>query len=448
MKSYRLIIPALIITAAFFSSCSEKSVKHDGGVYTGEVSEKGVPCGYGTWKDNEKTYSGFWKDGKKDGQGTLTYGKNKYRGGFKDDKFDGPGIMMYGDSVVYSGNWKEGRYHGTGTVSDSLGRKITADWEADSMKYGVRKDTTGTYCGTFDENYIPSGEGRYSYGDMQFYEGEWLNDKPQGFGIQLAPDGWLRVGEWNKGRFKGEVLNYTADRIYGIDIARYQHKEPIRWNELRITHLGHISKKKITGKEDYPVSFVYIKCTEGETVQNKYYKQDYKSARARGIRCGSYHFFSVHSKPEDQARNFLKHVKMQDGDFPPVLDLEPSNRDIRNIGGDIELFKRVRTWLHIVEEELGIQPILYINQMFVNKHMPYAPDLEKKYEVWIARYGEYKPDLHLVMWQIAPDGRVKGINGPVDINVFNGYRPAYDRYLRKKTYKSKLPDDKRQKNDK
>lgn len=434
MKSYRHIIPALLISASLFSSCKEKSMKHDGGIYTGEMSE-GIPCGYGTWKGSDKTYSGFWKEGKKNGQGTLTFGNFKYRGSFKDDAFNGPGIMLCGDSIVYSGNWKDGKYHGTGTVRDSLGREITAEWEADSMKYGVRKDTTGIYTGTFDKNYIPCGKGIYKYGEMQFYEGEWVNDRPNGFGIQLAPDGWLRVGEWKKGNFKGEVLNYTADRIYGIDIARYQHNAPIRWKDLRITHLGHISKKKIIGKVDYPVSFVYIKCTEGETVQNKYYNDDYKSARSNGIRCGSYHFFSIHSKPEDQARNFLKNIKMGEGDFPPVLDLEPSNREIRSIGGDIELFKRVRTWLNIVEKALGIRPILYINQMFVNNHMPFAPDLEQGYEVWIARYGEYKPDLHLVMWQIAPDGRVSGIKGAVDINVFNGYRPAYDRYLRKKTYK-------------
>lgn len=441
MNLFRNII--LSISAAFmFTSCSENKIEYDGGIYTGDITE-GLPDGYGTWTTDKMRYEGFWKNGRREGQGILTTDEYRYRGGFRNNEFHGAGIMSCKDSIIYKGNWKNGKHDGEGIVRDSLNREITAIWKSDSILYGTRTDENGTYTGTFDDNLIPKGKGMYSYGNMQFYEGSWLNDLPQGFGIQLAPDGWLRLGTWKNGKFKGEVLNYTADRIYGIDIARYQHKVPIRWNQLRIRHLGKISKKKITGKVDYPVSFVYIKCTEGETVQNKYYAQDYRDARRHGISCGAYHFFSIHSEPEKQAANFLKHLKLNKGDFAPVLDLEPTEREIRKIGGTNELFRRVRIWLNIVEKETGMRPILYINQMFVNRHMPYAPDLKRKHEVWIARYGEYKPDLHLVFWQLAPDGGVSGIRGDVDINVFNGYRKAYDRYLRKKTYKGKQPDDNR-----
>ncbi len=58
---------------------------------------------------------------------------------------------------------------------------------------------------------------------------------------------------------------------------------------------------------------------------------------------------------------------------------------------------------------------------FVNRYMPFAPEeLKKKYPVWVARYGEYKPYVHLLYWQLSPDGRVRGIRGDVDIDVFNG----------------------------
>ena len=49
--------------------------------------------------------------------------------------------------------------------------------------------------------------------------------------------------------------------------------------------------------------------------------------------------------------------------------------------------------------------------------------------VWIARYGEYKPEVRLVFWQLCPDGRVSGITGEVDINVFNGYRDQLTSFL-------------------
>ncbi|MFC2766030.1 MAG: GH25 family lysozyme, partial [Prevotella sp.] len=93
---------------------------------------------------------------------------------------------------------------------------------------------------------------------------------------------------------------------------------------------------------------------------------------------------------------------------------------------DRALWAAVRTWLKVVEETTGRKPVLYISQTFVNKHLPHAPDLKRDYPVWIARYGEYKPDVRLLYWQLSPDGRVSGIRGEVDISVFNGYGKEFD----------------------
>ena len=73
-----------------------------------------------------------------------------------------------------------------------------------------------------------------------------------------------------------------------------------------------------------------------------------------------------------------------------------------------------------------MKPILYVGQSFVNRYLPEAPDLMKDYKIWIARYGEFRPDVHLVYWQLSPDGRVEGIHGDVDINVFNGYQQQFN----------------------
>ena len=55
--------------------------------------------------------------------------------------------------------------------------------------------------------------------------------------------------------------------------------------------------------------------------------------------------------------------------------------------------------------------------------------------MWIARYSEYKPDVRLTYWQLCPDGRVAGIQGDVDINVFNGYQNQFEAFLEKETIK-------------
>ena len=279
----------------------------------------------------------------------------------------------------------------------------------------------------------------YKAPDGSYYEGDWEGGKRNGFGFQIL-GGKMRVGEWKDDVYKGERLVYTTQRIYGIDISKYQHeigkrKYPIHWDRLRINHLGTISQKRIDGDVDYPISFVYIKSTEGTTIRNAYFNNDYTQARKNGIRAGAYHFFSVRSSGQDQAEYFLKNTHFNKGDLPPVLDVEPSNAQIRQMGGDSIMFSHIRTWMRMVEQEVGVRPILYVNQMFVNNHLTLAPDIKHDYDVWIARYGEYKPDVRLSIWQLCPDGRVTGIQGDVDINVFNGYQNAFDEFLENSTIK-------------
>lgn len=286
---------------------------------------------------------------------------------------------------------------------------------------------------------IKSGHGIWRDEDGSYYEGHWLDSKRDGFGFSLK-NGTLRVGEWKADVFKGERLLYTNERIYGIDIARYQHgkgrkKYAIDWQNLRISHLGTLSKKQVSGKVDYPVSFVFIKATEGKDIKNAHYANDYTAARRHGFCVGTYHFFSTKSSATQQANHFLKTAHFNRGDLPPVLDVEPSNTQIKKMGGAEALFNAIRTWMRIVQQKTGVRPILYINQQFVNKYLPLAPDIKRDYDVWIARYGEYKPDVHLAIWQLSPDGRVKGIRGEVDIDVFNGYQSEWKEFLRNKTVK-------------
>ena len=293
----------------------------------------------------------------------------------------------------------------------------------------------GRYEGQLRKN-VPNGYGKYYGDDGSFYDGHWKDGKRDGFGIYVAPHEYLQVGEWKADVFKGERLTYTPDRIYGIDLSRHQHEKNnkvyhIYWNKLRITDLGTLSTKTIKGKVDYPVSFAYVKSTEGCTMLNTYYEADYKAARAHGIRTGSYHFFSTMSPGAAQAAHFLKCSKFNKGDLPPVLDVEPTDAQIVAMGGAEVMFRNIRAWMSLVQKRTGKRPILYISQTFANTYMPLAPDLGDNYHIWIARYGEYKPNFKLAYWQLSPDGKVRGIHGDVDINVFNGYCNQYEEFLKR-----------------
>lgn len=368
------------------------------------------------------------------GQALLQRGDTLYQGALQHGRYHGYGVLLVKDSVIYAGHWNHGRRQGPGLCTDAQGRQIAGTWNADTLVSGSREDAAGLYRGCFDREMRACGHGSLLAPDGSYSEGRWERDALNGHGFAFTPQHRLRVGEFRNGRFLGERLTYTTERIYGIDISKYQHlvggrRYPIHWSQLRITHLGHASRKAIHGRVDYPISFLYIKSTEGTTLLNPFYRADYRAARAHGFRVGSYHFFSIHTPAAAQARHFLHHSYFRRGDLPPVLDVEPTPQQIHRIGGAAELFARVRTWLSIVRRQTGRRPVLYISQQFVNRYLPLAPDLKRNYDIWIARYSEYKPDVHLLYWQLCPDGRVRGIHGEVDISVFNGYQDVFDRFL-------------------
>ena len=374
-----------------------------------------------------------------DEQELVRHGDYTYRGSVAHGVYEGHGEMRYKDSIVYAGQWKAGKREGMGVSYDAHGRRIVGEWKADTLMHGTRTDADGTYHGQLNQKGLAEGAGTYQSHDGTYYHGYWRDNQRSGFGFASSSKK-LRLGEWKADRYLGERLVYTDQRIYGIDISRHQHDigkkhYPIHWNKLRITHLGTISKKRIRGTVSYPISFCYIKSTEGTTIRNRYFMSDYRAAKRHGIHCGAYHFFSTRTSGKAQAAYFIRHTRFEKGDFPPVLDVEPFPSQIKRMGGTKALFTEVRAWLQAVERRVGVKPILYISQTFVNKYLPEAPDLMEKYNIWIARYGEYKPDVHLVIWQLSPDGRVNGIKGDVDINVFNGYQDHYEDFLQNERIK-------------
>ncbi len=323
---------------------------------------------------------------------------------------------------------------------DTLGFKILGKCEEDTLVRGTFTDSLGVYKGQLTYDGKPCGVGTLNYFDGSYYEGEWFNGDRHGNGFFVSPGQMVKAGEWKEGKYKGERMVYNSLRIYGIDISRYQHeigrkRYNIDWKNLRVSYLGAKNSGDASDSIDYPVSFVYIKSTQGTTIKSKYYATDAQAARKHGIICGAYHFYSVKTKAIDQARFFLKNTKVLATDLPPVLDVEPTDREIAKGGGEQKLFESIRVWMNTVEASTGKRPILYVSQKFIRQHLIKAPDICEKYQVWIARYGEYRPEVKLLFWQLTPFGRVKGIHGDVDINVFNGYHDQFHAFKEEVTKK-------------
>ncbi len=244
---------------------------------------------------------------------------------------------------------------------------------------------------------------------------KWLNRYPRwtwwvgGIGIALlyiwvfyyffvSPTGF----RWRA--LYGDAKYPDGYEIHGIDISHYQGK--IDWDMLQGNAMI----------EGCPLRFIIIKSTEGSTRVDPNFKDNFYQAREYGFIRGAYHFWSNKSSARAQAYHFLRQVHLEDGDLPPVLDIEHMPKD-----KTVEDFQRdVLTWLHIVEDRYHVKPIIYTYYKFKEQYLS-APVFDD-YPYWIAHYYvdkvEYKGKWKF--WQHTDAGKLPGIKGYVDFNIYNG----------------------------
>jgi glycosyl hydrolase, family 25 len=201
----------------------------------------------------------------------------------------------------------------------------------------------------------------------------------------------------------GDAKYPEGYEIHGIDISHYQ--ADIDW--------GQLSNAMIKG---CPVRFIIMKSTEGVGKLDEAFYENYQSAGDYGFIRGAYHFWSTKSSAREQAYYFLDKVHLNEGDLPPVLDVEHKPKD-----QSLEDFQRdVLTWLHIVEDKYHVKPIIYTYYKFKQSYLS-APVFDD-YPYWIAHYYvdkiEYKGPWKF--WQHTDAGRLPGIKGYVDFNIYNG----------------------------
>ena len=200
----------------------------------------------------------------------------------------------------------------------------------------------------------------------------------------------------------GEPTYPEGYSVRGIDISHYQTN--IKWEKLRNASLNND-----------PVRFIIIKATEGKDLFDDDFNDNFFQAKENDFIRGAYHFFVPGVDAAEQARFFLHQVHLVPGDLPPVLDIEKTGKLTKN-----QLQKDVKKWLDIVEEKYNVKPILYTSYKFKRDFLD--DPVFNEYPYWIAHYYinklEYKGNW--IMWQHTDCGKVDGIKGFVDCNIYNG----------------------------
>lgn len=198
-----------------------------------------------------------------------------------------------------------------------------------------------------------------------------------------------------------EIVSRHKDRVFGMDVSHYQGK--IQWDSIE------------RSKVDFPLDFVFIRATAGKNATDTEFLRNWKNSKNAGFIRGAYHYYRPDENSVLQADNFIKTVALHKGDLPPVIDIEkvPSGQSLDSLKSGL------KRYLAKVEKHYGVKPIIYSGESF---YTDFLKEEFTGYNLWIANYSFFEDEIRKewLFWQFTDKGAVKGIDGTIDVNIYNG----------------------------
>ena len=192
----------------------------------------------------------------------------------------------------------------------------------------------------------------------------------------------------------------------GVDVSAFQ--KDIDWQKV-----------KDSGIRFAMLRLGYRGYESGKLVEDEYIQQNLEQTKAVGMPIGAYFFSQALTiKEVDEEIEFMLKVL---GDYelhmPIVLDWEIPTADARTAQMDARTLTALQEYFCETMTEKGYTPMVYFNWHQSNTLL-YLNELED-YPFWLALYGNRMTyPYHVEMWQYTDSGRVPGIQGGVDLNVY------------------------------
>lgn len=198
--------------------------------------------------------------------------------------------------------------------------------------------------------------------------------------------------------------------VNGIDVSSYQ--EEIDWEKVKADGI------------DFAIIRVALRGYEsGKLVEDPYARINLENARNAGLEVGVYIFSQAVNVEEalEEAEFLLDIIKDYEITMPVVFDWEQVGVETaRTENMDPETLTTATLEFCRMVEEAGYTPMVYFNR-YQAKHLM---DLSRltDYDFWLAAYTDRMTYGYKVrMWQYTDRGRVDGIEGGVDVNVWLEY---------------------------
>lgn len=199
------------------------------------------------------------------------------------------------------------------------------------------------------------------------------------------------------------VLDNDQEHIFGIDFSHYTGT--INWNIV-----GNDTTATRPG-------FIIMRSTMGEDGVDTHYRENLVKALEHNFLIGFYHYFRAHEKGKAQAYHYLKNSFFDCFNVLPIIDIEYKRK---SLPADI-MRRELLECLHVVEDHLGVKPLIYTNLNFYKEHLKDYPEFAE-YPLWIAAYSEKRKEEVMEfahMYQYTDKHIMPGIQYPVDANIIS-----------------------------
>jgi lysozyme len=187
--------------------------------------------------------------------------------------------------------------------------------------------------------------------------------------------------------------------LAGIDVSSYQGA--IDWQRVR----------------EAGIVFAFARVSDGLAVIDQRFAENFVAMKKAGLRRGAYQYFRASVDPIAQADLMVAAVRRLGlPDLPLVADVETADGMPPE-----EVRARLALWLRRVERRTQRRPIVYT-----------SPSMSEllggdfgHHPLWVAHYDVECPSIpsgwqRWTYWQYSSSGRVVGVAGPVDLDVFAG----------------------------
>jgi lysozyme len=207
----------------------------------------------------------------------------------------------------------------------------------------------------------------------------------------------------------GEAAAPACDfgpRVKGLDVSYFQGS--IDWNTVAADGW----------------KYAIARISHGTSFDDPEFGPNWNGIKAAGMIRGAYQYMDASQDIVASANKVVAAVGMlEDGDLPCVIDVEDPDSTLSKT----EYQNRIRTWIDIVEEGTGKQPIIYTGRYYWDDNV--GTDEFSDHPLWLAAYTSNQDcpsdpttyGAQWTFWQWTSTGGVPGIpSANVDKNFFRG----------------------------